>query len=68
MNENHPEFNSKKDFLNFVTEYPFGVMTEDKFDIKLAEEILEEDHFGLEEVKKRNFGIYFSWKVKRTSC
>ena len=32
---------------------PWGEYTEDRNDIKLAEEVLDEDHYGLEEVKER---------------
>jgi hypothetical protein len=40
-------------FLEWVTELPWGNRTEDKLDLKVASEILEEDHYGLEDVKDR---------------
>lgn len=40
-------------YLDNFFALPWGKETKDKLDIKLAEDILDEDHFGLEKVKER---------------
>ena len=42
-----------RSYLDIVLEVPFGIYTEENLDIKVARKILEEDHYGLEEVKTR---------------
>ena len=53
LNEMMPEFQTIKDFLELVSELPYGVESEDNFDVKKAKEILDEDHYGMEKVKER---------------
>ena len=40
-------------YLDTVLEYPFGKFTEDSTDINTAKKILEKDHYGMKEVKRR---------------
>ena len=40
-------------YLNWLLDIPWNVYTEDRLDCAAASEILEEDHFGLDDVKKR---------------
>ncbi len=47
------EYQVIRTFLEWVTELPWGDRTDDKLDLNLAAEILEEDHYGLEDVKDR---------------
>jgi len=47
------EYQVIRTFLEWVTELPWGDRTEDKLDLATASEILEEDHYGLEDVKDR---------------
>jgi len=47
------EYQVIRTFLEWVTELPWSERTEDKIDLPRAEEILEEDHYGLEDVKDR---------------
>jgi ATP-dependent Lon protease len=47
------EYQVIRTFLEWVTELPWGDRTEDKIDLAKAQEILEEDHHGLEDVKDR---------------
>ena len=47
------EYQVIRTFLEWVTEIPWNLRTEDKIDLGVAEEILEEDHYGLEDVKDR---------------
>ncbi len=47
------EYQVIRTFLEWVTELPWNARTEDKIDLAAAEEILHEDHYGLEDVKDR---------------
>ena len=47
------EYQVIRTFLEWVTELPWNERTEEKIDLARAEEILEEDHHGLEDVKDR---------------
>lgn len=40
-------------FLETVADLPWSTTTEDRFDLELAKEILERDHYGLQDVKDR---------------
>lgn len=42
-----------KHYLDWMVELPWSIETKDNLDIKDARKILEEDHFGLEDVKER---------------
>jgi ATP-dependent Lon protease len=48
-----PEFNVTRNYLDWLTILPWGVFTEDSYDIAKAGQILDEDHYGLEDVKQR---------------
>ncbi len=47
------EYQVIRSYLELVTELPWGVRTEDKIDLKQADVILHEDHYGLNDVKDR---------------
>ena len=47
------EYHVIRTYLDWLVELPWSRSTEDNEDINRAEAILEEDHYGLEEVKKR---------------
>jgi len=42
-----------RNYIDWLLSLPWHEYTEDKLDIQEAEEILEEDHYGLEKVKER---------------
>ena len=48
-----PEYGVIRTYLEYVLELPWHVSTEDKLDIPHARQVLDEDHFGLKEVKER---------------
>lgn len=48
-----PEFNVTRGYLDWLTVLPWGIFSEDKYDITRAEKILDEDHYGLKDVKER---------------
>ena len=48
-----PEHNVIRTYLELVSELPWNKFTEDNLDIAHARQVLDEDHFGLKEVKER---------------
>ncbi len=40
-------------YLDWLLELPWSLETEDRLDLEVAEEILNEDHYGLQKVKER---------------
>jgi ATP-dependent Lon protease len=53
MNPASPEYTVALTYLDWITELPWNVQTEDNLDITAAAKVLDEDHFDLEKVKKR---------------
>jgi ATP-dependent Lon protease len=53
MHPDSSETSVTRTYLEWATELPWGTTTEDNRDIKRAEEILNEDHYGLEKIKDR---------------
>jgi ATP-dependent Lon protease len=53
MSEQSPEYGWIRTYLDWMTELPWDVRTEDNLDIGEARRILDEDHTGLEDVKER---------------
>ena len=53
MSEQSPEYGWIRTYLDWMTELPWDVRTEDNLDIAEARRILDEDHTGLEDVKER---------------
>eukprot|EP01083_Nonionella_stella_P179114 634826_1 len=47
------EFAGTRNYLDWLTNIPWGKFTKELFDIKEAQRILNEDHFGLQDVKDR---------------
>jgi ATP-dependent Lon protease len=42
-----------RNYLDWITELPWNIRTEDSLDLKKAEKVLNEDHYDLEKVKER---------------
>ena len=53
LDPSSPEFNVVRAYLDWLTVLPWGVYTEDSYDLKRASSILDEDHYGLTDVKDR---------------
>jgi ATP-dependent Lon protease len=47
------EYSVIKTYLDWLTDLPWNVATEDNLDIARARQILDEDHYDLEEIKER---------------
>jgi ATP-dependent Lon protease len=52
-NPQSPDFGISRNYLELFLELPWNEYSKDNFDLKRAEKILDKDHFGLEDVKKR---------------
>jgi ATP-dependent Lon protease len=48
-----PEYSVVRNYLEWLTELPWGVSSEDRIDLDAASRLLERDHFGLKEAKER---------------
>ena len=53
MNPQAPDFGIQRNYLELFLELPWNEYSKDKFDLKRAQKILDRDHFGIEDVKKR---------------
>ncbi len=48
-----PEYGVVRNYAETILDLPWNHTSEDKLDIARAEDVLDEDHYGLEDVKKR---------------
>ena len=53
MKGNNAESNVIRSYIESVLDLPWNKMSEDRTDLKVAEDILNRDHMGLKLVKKR---------------
>ncbi|MDP3786028.1 MAG: endopeptidase La [Candidatus Omnitrophota bacterium] len=53
MYPNSPEATVSRNYIDWLVALPWSVKTDDNLDIKNAEKILNEDHYGLEKPKER---------------
>ncbi len=53
MNPQVAEFSIQRNYLEMLLELPWGEYSKDNFDLKHADKVLNKDHYGIEDVKKR---------------
>ncbi len=53
MNPQVAEYSIQRNYLDLFLDLPWNHFSKDKFDLKRAERILNRDHYGLEDVKRR---------------
>ena len=53
MNPQVAEYSIQRNYLDLYLDLPWNEFSTDNFDLKRAQKILDRDHFGLKEVKKR---------------
>ena len=53
MNPMAPDYSMQTSYLQTLLDLPWEAYTKDNFDLKRAQKILDEDHFGLEKIKDR---------------
>ncbi len=52
-NPNSPEYGIQLSYCEFLVDLPWNRISEDNLDLKHAQKVLDNDHFGLEKVKER---------------
>ncbi|WP_431160931.1 endopeptidase La [Flagellimonas beolgyonensis] len=53
MNPQVAEYSIQRNYLDLILELPWNEYSKDNFDLKRAQKILDRDHYGLEDVKRR---------------
>ena len=53
MNPQVAEYSIQRNYLDIYLELPWNEYSKDNFDLKRAQKILDRDHFGLKDVKRR---------------
>ena len=53
FNPTSPDYSIQLNFLQFMLDLPWEEMSTDNLDLVNAQKVLDEDHFGLEQVKER---------------
>lgn len=51
IDQSSPEFQVTRSYIQSIIELPWGIYSPDKVDIKKAKNVLNRDHYGLEDVK-----------------
>ncbi|MBQ6689785.1 MAG: endopeptidase La [Bacteroidales bacterium] len=52
-NPSSPDYSIQYNYILFMLDLPWGEMSVDNLDLKHAQKVLDEDHYGLEKVKER---------------
>ncbi|WP_394130932.1 endopeptidase La [Marinobacter nauticus] len=53
LEQGSPEYGVTRNYLDWITQVPWGVHSQDHFDLAEARKILDRDHDGLDDVKDR---------------
>ena len=53
FNPSSPDYSIQLGFVQFILDLPWDEVSEDNLDLKNARNVLDEDHFGLDNVKER---------------
>ncbi len=65
MSEQSPEHGWIRTWLDRIFEMPWGVRTDDTLDLEAAQETLDADHYGLDDVKERIVEFLAAEKLRR---
>lgn len=65
LTPNSPDYNMIRSYLQWLADIPWQVDEEPDFDIERARDILDRDHFGLQEVKSRIIEYLAVRKLRR---
>ncbi|KAI8813750.1 Lon protease C-terminal proteolytic domain-containing protein [Cladochytrium replicatum] len=60
------EFNVTRNYLDWLTQIPWGKHSEENFDIRHARTVLDQDHYGLKDVKDRILEFIAVGKLRGT--
>jgi len=53
MHPSTPDYSVIYNHLDLMLDLPWGVFTEDSYDLKKAQQVLDEDHYGMDKIKDR---------------
>jgi ATP-dependent Lon protease len=67
MNSHSPEYATQQNYLDTLLDLPWNEYSEDNYDIRHAQEILDKDHYGMEKVKERIIEYLSVLKIKALS-
>src|SRR5215204_33681 len=62
-----PDYHVIRTWLEFIIELPWNKSSEDKLDLTEARRVLDEDHYGLEDIKERILEFLAVVKLRRDS-
>jgi len=51
LEKNSSEFNVTRSYLDWLTDIPWGVLSDESFDLEASKRVLDRDHYGMDEVK-----------------
>jgi ATP-dependent Lon protease len=60
-----PEYTVALSYIEFLLDLPWESYTKDKFDLEKARRVLDQDHYGMEKVKKRILEYLAVLKLRR---
>ncbi|MCQ2115858.1 MAG: endopeptidase La [Bacteroidales bacterium] len=52
-NPSSPDYSIQYNYIQFMLDLPWGHISEDNLDLRHAQQVLDEDHYGLDKVKDR---------------
>jgi ATP-dependent Lon protease len=58
------EYGVSRNYLEWLTTVPWGIFSEDNYNIKKAKKILDRDHYGLNDIKERILEFISTGKMK----
>jgi ATP-dependent Lon protease len=65
MHPSSAEYSVIRTYLDWLIELPWHKTSKDRLDIKMAERVLDEDHYGLEKIKERILEYLAVRKLKK---
>jgi ATP-dependent Lon protease len=65
MSPGSAEYTVSRTYIDWLIELPWAVTSKDRLDVNEAEQILDEDHYGLEKVKQRILEFLAVRKLKQ---
>lgn len=67
MPSHSPEYSTQQNYLDTLLDLPWNEYSEDNYDIRHAQEVLDHDHYGMEKVKERIIEYLAVLKMKAES-
>ncbi len=64
LDKNSPEYHVTRNYLDTLTELPWGKYSRDKVDLRRARQVLNRRHYGLDDVKERILEFIATLKKK----